>query len=121
MYKMVLQAVLFSAGALYFIFNYSDGLRSASRSGNIAALTSGSVASKYADIDMTGPDPIYQETLFEKYDPRKLWRDRPKTVRLNTKTIKVAPSTANEEAMALSKHLAKDGISPDKVSVVKLD
>lgn len=120
MYKMVIQAVLFSAGALFFIFNKSDGLRSASQSGDISALVAGGAASKYSDIDMTGPDPVYRESFADKYDPRKLWNERPKSAKLNTKTIKVAPATSDAEADALARRLAADGISADKVSVVKL-
>lgn len=120
MYKVVMQAVLFSAGALFFIFNKSDGLRHASQSGDISALVSDGVASKYSDIDMTGPDPVYEESFAQKYDPRKLWRERPKTVSLNTKTIKAAPANSDAEAEALARKLAQDGITADKVSVVTL-
>lgn len=120
MYKMVIQAVMFTAAALCFIVFKSDNLRNASRSGDLTALVDTSVASKYADIDMSGPDPIYNQSkpFYDKLDPRKLWKEKPKKARLNVKTIKAPTQSAAQSELA--KKLKKDGLSEADLRVVKL-
>ncbi|WP_417243568.1 hypothetical protein [Celeribacter sp.] len=117
MYKMVIQAVMLTAAAVFFIFFKSDNLRHASQTGDLSALTSGAVRSAYADIDMSGPDPVYSQPFYKKYDPRKLWSERPKTVRLSPKSIRVEPAQAGADVTAA---LREKGVNPDTVSVVKL-
>ena len=117
MYKMVIQAVMLTAAAVFFIFFKSDNLRHASQTGDLSALASGSVKSAYSDIDMSGPDPIYEQPFYKKYDPRKLWRDRPKTVKLAPKSVRVSSDKVGVDAKAA---LMSQGIDPETVSVVTL-
>ncbi|WP_224503645.1 hypothetical protein [Celeribacter litoreus] len=59
------------------------------------------------------------EPWYAQFDPRKLWHEREKTVRLNTKTIRVDPSQVGVEG-DLASRLEAEGLSDDVVSVVKI-
>ncbi|MEN8888135.1 MAG: hypothetical protein ABF243_04615 [Celeribacter marinus] len=117
MYKMVVQAVMLTVAAVTFIFFKSDNLRHAAQTGDVSALTALVVQSKYADIDMSGADPVYAEPFYKKYDPRALWRERSKTITLDPKSIHVASGQVGGDATAA---LLAQGIDPSKVTVVKL-
>lgn len=123
MYKMVIQAVLLSAAAIFFIMTKSDGLRAASQTGDISSLTQvagdgsgGSLADLGAVSErMKSGDHGISLT---KYDPRRLWENRPKSMRLKPKTIRVTPSESGQDRATA---LAAKGLDPSKVTVVHLD
>ncbi|RPE67220.1 hypothetical protein EDD53_1625 [Pacificibacter maritimus] len=108
MIKVVLQAVLFSGAALFFVFAKSDGLRTASQTGDISALAEprGAEIHKGAGIN------------WAQYDPRALWNNRPKFARLNVKTVQATPAATVQDPTAL---LAAKGINPAEVTIIKLD
>lgn len=123
MYKMVIQAVMLSAAALFFIMTKSDGLRAASKTGDFSSLAQvagdgdgGSLADLGAMSDRYKAGDYGVD--WAKYDPRRLWTDRPKTIRLKPKTIQVQPTEAGQDRAAL---LAAKGLDPSKITVVRLD
>lgn len=126
MSRMVLQAILFTVLAVGFIVTKSDGLRSAAQSGDISALAAGgssvSLLSEFSNM-AGGGDTMGargQEPWYAKLDPRQLWRDQPKTIRLNPKTITVSPR-GGEEERDLAAQMAAHGLKGEVVSIVKLD
>ncbi|WP_177213087.1 hypothetical protein [Celeribacter neptunius] len=78
----------------------------------MAGLTDGSYGGNYAGS--TG------QPWYVQYDPRRLWRERPKQIRLNTKTIRVEPQQASTQD-DLAAQLAAKRLEADVVSVVTLD
>jgi hypothetical protein len=122
MYKMVIQAVLLSGAAIFFIATKSDGLRAAATSGDFSAIAR--VAGSDANASGSGSglggltDALADGVEWAKYDPRQLWQDRPKTIKLSPKTIRVDPEAVPEDRAAL---LAAHGLDPSLVTVVKLD
>lgn len=130
MYKMVAQAIMLSITALAFILFQSDGLRQAADTGDITKVATGNSGMDLANLNVFGGDSggysIEDPALgyagavkpwYDKIDPRKLWNNRPKMARFNTKTIK-APQ--NAEDVDLAAQLAAKGLDVHAVSVVKL-
>jgi len=136
MYKLVFQAVLFSALAIGFVVFKSDGLRQAAQTGDISHLSSTSVAAAsymsltdqlsgksghasagYGTYDAYGSP---SQPWYAKYDPRQLWRAHPRQIKLNPKTI-LAPHSDGESPDSLAAQLAKKGLNAEDVSVVKLN
>lgn len=123
MFKMVIQAVMLSAAAIFFIMTKSDGLRAASQTGDFSSLAqvaANDQGGALSDLGAMSERLQNGETgiTWAKYDPRRLWRDRPKSIRLNPKTIKVDPKDAGKDRAAL---LAAKGLDPATVTVVRLD
>ncbi|MBU2936633.1 hypothetical protein [Pacificibacter sp. 1_MG-2023] len=120
MLKMVIQAVILSAAALFFIFSKSDGLRAASKTGDLSSLAQ--VADNSHDTGLSDLGVISERfqngVNWAKYDPRRLWQDRPKSIRLNTKTIRVDPTDAGQDLVAI---MAAKGLDPSTVTTVQLD
>ena len=127
MYKMVIQAVLFSAMALSFIVFKSDGLRQASQTGDFSQLSG---ASSLSSLDILGGSAsssllsgnpsvsgAADAPWYVKFDPRTLWKNRPKLAELKPKTYK-APDVNPEGDLAAV--LQAKGLDPSAVSVVKL-
>lgn len=94
MYKMVIQAVMLCAAAMFFIFMKSDDLRAASKTSDVS--------------------PLVQVPNWSQYDPRRLWQTRSKSIRLNPKTIRV-------EAQDFGAIWAAKRLNPATISVVRLD
>ncbi len=136
MYKLVLQAFLFSALAIGFIVFKSDGLRHAAQTGDMSHLSSTSVAAaSYMSLTnqlsgksghATAGHGTYdaygsaRQPWYAKYDPRIFWRERPKQIKLNPKTIR-APQSDGKTPDSLAAQLAKKGLRVEDVSVVKLN
>jgi hypothetical protein len=123
MFKMVIQAVMLSAAALFFIFTKSDGLRAASKTGDFSSIAQVADSGQGGGLSELGAmSERFQSGEYgvnwAKYDPRRLWQDRPKSIRLNTKTIHVDPTDANQDHAAL---MAAKGLDPSVVTVVHLD
>lgn len=121
MYKMVIQAVLLSGAAIFFIATKSDGLRSASQSGDFSSLAQ--VAAGNGEHDGLGglsgmADAFKGEFEWANIDPRRLWNERPKTLKVTPKTIRVDSDAAPVDQTAF---LASQGLDPSSVTVVKLD
>lgn len=119
MYKMVLQAVILSAAAIFFIMTKSDGLRAVSQTGDLSSLTQAAGDGQgggFADLGAISERLTSGD--WAKYDPRRLWQDRPKSIKLNPTTIHVAPNETGQDRAAL---LAAKGLDPSKVTVVHLD
>lgn len=135
MKKMVIQAVLFSAMAIFFIATKSDGLRTAAQTGDVAhlqnsgtlgqsaATLAGALGGGKPTVEYKAPDrgwdPYAEEKWHQKlakYDPRKLWGGGSKTLKVTPKTVKVADQPQGDMATAL----AAKGIDPATVTVVKL-
>jgi hypothetical protein len=101
----------------------SDGLRAASKTGDFSSLAQvagNSDDGSLADLG-TLSDRIKDGDYgvdWAKYDPRRLWTDRPKSIRLKPKTIQVQPSETGQDRAAL---LAAKGLDPAKVTVIRLD
>lgn len=136
MYKLVLQAVLFSALAIGFIVFKSDGLRHAAQTRDMSHLSSTSVAAAsymsltdqlsgksghasagYGTYDAHGSP---SQPWYVKYDPRQLWHARPKQIKLNPKTIRV-PQSDGASPDSLADQLAQKGLSVENVNVVQLN
>jgi hypothetical protein len=140
MYKLVLQAVLFSTLAIGFIVFKSDGLRHAAQTGDMSHLSSTSVAaasymsltdqlsgqSGHAAASAAASNGRYDaygsrsQPWYVKYDPRQLWHARPKQIKLNPKTIRV-PQSDGASPDSLADQLAQKGLSVENVNVVKLN
>jgi hypothetical protein len=121
MYKMVIQAVLFSGVALFFIVTKSDDLSSAAKTGDFSALAQ--VAARNDDGSdlggLTGWAATFtSEFQLSDYSPSRLWQERPRTLKVSPKTIRVDP---NAPAIDQTAFLASQGLDPSKISVVKLD
>lgn len=123
MFKMVIQAVILSAAALFFIFSKSDGLRDASKTGDFSSLAQVADNGQDAGLsDLNVMSERFQNGAYgvnwAKYDPRRLWQDRPKSMRLNTKTIRVDPADTGQDLVAI---MAAKGLDPSIVTTVQLD
>jgi hypothetical protein len=115
MYKMVIQVVLLSGAAIFFIVSKSDGFRSPASGGGLAAITQ--VLSSSGN-SLGGADGYGDGFDWSKFDPRQLWNERPKTIALSPKTIRVDPDAAQGD---LSAQLAAKGLDPSSITVIKLD
>lgn len=117
MYKMVFHCLLLTALALGFILTKSDGLRRAAQTGDMTYLAQ---TSQIALPSLTASAYGQAVPWYVKYDPRKLWRDWPRKAELNTKIVRVQDRFAARKD-TLAAQLAAQGLSPDVVTVVKLD
>lgn len=142
MFRMVIQAVLFSALALGFIVTKSDGLRHASQTGDMSYLAStGGAAGAYGKLSGAlaggatgiasdfkipgkGYDPYAPQPWYEKYDPRQLFSGKAKTIRvasrLSPETVRVTDAQKAATNDSLADQLAAQSLSNDVVSVVTL-
>lgn len=120
MYKMVIQAVMMAAAAFFFIMTRSDGLRTASNSGDISAIAQVAAGNGDGLSGISGAIADAQSGGIEwsKYDPRRLWKDRPKTIKLAPKTIQASSDTGGQSIEEL---LTQKGIDPSTVTFKKLD
>lgn len=123
MFKMVIQAVMLSAAALFFIFSKSDGLRAASKTGDFSSIAQVAGNGQEGGLsDLGAMSERFQNgdygVNWAKYDPRRLWQDRPKSIRLNPKTIHVDPADAEQDLAAV---MAAKGLDPEIVTTVYLD
>ena len=114
---------MLSAAALFFIFTKSDGLRTASKTGDFSSIAQVADNGKKGELsDLGAMSERFQNGAYgvnwAKYNPRRLWQDRPKSMRLNTKTIHADPADAGQDLTAV---MAAKGLDPSVVSVVRLD